>query len=289
MKEIASFLTALFLSAFSYAQDKPIIVTSSWLNDHLKDPGLIVLQVNSLEMDYVKEHIPGARFLWTGWLAPNTPQGTFNTPDEKSATEIIQQLGISNDSHVVLCHVFNEVTPTARMFLTLEHFGMKGRVSYLNGGLEAWKKAGYAVTNEVPPAPKKGKFTARPANLLVDKEHVLKTLKSTSGVVVDARVKDVYDGAPTGYPRDGHIAGALNIPFTEMVDEKNMFKTNEQLASYFNPVVPDKNKEVVTYCFIGQTASAVYMAGRILGYDMRLYDGSMQEWSRIDSLPMEKK
>jgi thiosulfate/3-mercaptopyruvate sulfurtransferase len=288
MKKIAS-LFITFLALTSYAQEKPILVTAGWLNDHLKDPGLVILQVNTLEMDYAKEHIPGARFLWTGWLAPNTPQGTFNTPDEKSATEIIQQLGISNDSHVVLCHVFNEVTPTARMFLTLEHFGMKGRVSYLNGGLEAWKKAGYAVTNEMPPAAKKGKFIAKPANLLVDKDHVLKTLTGTTGVVVDARVKDVYDGAPTGYPRDGHIAGALNIPFTEMVDQQNMFKPNEQLASYFTPVIPDKSKEVVTYCFIGQTASAVYMAGRILGYDMRLYDGSMQEWSRIEALPMEKK
>jgi thiosulfate/3-mercaptopyruvate sulfurtransferase len=288
MKRIFLLLMITTLIDVSNAQEKPILVTPLWLNEHLKDPGLVILQVNTVEMDYNKEHIAGARFLWTGSLAPNTPQGAFNAPDPKTAADIIQQLGISNDSHVVLCHVYNEVTPTARMFLTLEHFGMRGQVSFLNGGLEAWKKAGYPVTKEVPAA-RKGKFTVKQTGLLVDKDYVLKTLNGTTGAVVDARIKDIYDGAPSGYPRDGHITGALNIPFTEMIDENNMFKPSEQLTAYFNPVVPDKNKEIVTYCFIGQTASAVYLAGRILGYDMKLYDGSMQEWSRIESLPMEKK
>ena len=269
------------------AQDKPILVTPAWLNEHLGDANLVVLQVSTLEFDYAKEHIPGARFLWTGWLAPNTPKGSFNAPDPKFAADILQEIGVSNTSHVVICHVANEVSPSARMFLTLENMGMRGQVSFLNGGLEAWKKDGYKVTTEYPTF-KKGKFTIKPGTLLVDKEYVQKTLQGNTGLIVDARVKDVYDGSPTGYPRDGHITGAKNIPYTEMVDESNKFKTNEQLASYFTPVIPDKQKELVTYCFIGQTASVVYMAGRILGYDMKLYDGSMQEWSRYPELPMEK-
>jgi thiosulfate/3-mercaptopyruvate sulfurtransferase len=60
------------------------------------------------------------------------------------------------------------------------------------------------------------------------------------------------------------------------------------LQGYFTPALPDKNKEAVVYCFIGQTASVVYMAGRMLGYNMKLYDGSLQEWTRIPELPMEK-
>jgi thiosulfate/3-mercaptopyruvate sulfurtransferase len=288
MKKIALLASLVCMLGNSIAQDKPILVDPTWLKDHINDPGLVLLQVNSMDMDYAKEHIAGARFLWTGWLAPNTPQGAFNAPDTKAAAEILQHLGVSNDSHVVLCHSYNEVSPAARMFLTLENLGLRGQVSFLNGGLEAWKKADYPTTQDVPTV-KKSKFVAKQGSLLVDKDYVLKTLKNPSGVVVDARVKDVYDGAPTGYPRDGHITGALNIPFTEMMDANNMFKPNDQLLEYFNPVVPDKGKEVVAYCFIGQTACAVYMAGRILGYDMKIYDGSMQEWSRIESLPMEKK
>ena len=96
----------------------------------------------------------------------------------------------------------------------------------------------------------------------------------------------LVDVSPIGDFEKGHIAGARNIVYTEMIDPSNFFKPSEQLQSYFTPVA-GKDKELVAYCFIGQTASVVYVAGRILGYPMKLYDGSMQEWSRIKELPME--
>lgn len=267
-----------------FAQTNQILVTPQWLNDHLKDPDLVVLQPNFLQFEYDKEHITGARYLWPGWLAPDSPKGSFNAPDPKKATEILRKLGISNNSRVVLCHVRSEVSVTARMFLTLENLGLRGQVLFLNGGLEAWKKAGYLVTKDVPVV-KKGKMKVNQGSLLVDKDYVLKNLNN--GVVVDARMQRFYDGEPTGNPRDGHITGAKNIPYPDMLDAANMFKPDDQLQAYFTPAIPDKSKEVLTYCFIGQTASVVYMAGRILGYDMKLYDGSLQEWSRMENLPME--
>ncbi len=279
------FACLAFVSA-SKAQDQQLLVTPQWLNEHLKDPKLVILQVGTLEYDYNKEHIPGAQYLWPEWLAPNSPKGAFNAPDPKKATELLRNYGVSVDSRVVLIFVRNQVSVTSRMFLTLENLGLRGKVSLLDGGLDAWKKAGYAVTQEVPAA-KKGNFTATQGNLLVDKDYVLKDLNSGAGVIVDARMQRFYDGEPTGNPRDGHITGAKNIPFTEMVDASNLFKPQSELQAYFTPVIPDKNKEIVTYCFIGQTASVVYLAGRILGYDMKLYDGSLEEWSRLDNLPME--
>ena len=93
-------------------------------------------------------------------------------------------------------------------------------------------------------------------------------------------MKKFYDGEPVGNPRDGHIAGAKNIPYPDLIDPNNFIKPVDQLQGYFTPVIDSKEKEIVTYCFIGQTASVVYLAGRILGYNMKLYDGSMQEWSQ---------
>jgi thiosulfate/3-mercaptopyruvate sulfurtransferase len=113
-------------------------------------------------------------------------------------------------------------------------------------------------------------------------------LNAKSSEVIDARLKRWYDGDPTGNPRDGHITGAKNIPYPDMVDSTNSFKSAEVLTKNFTSVVPDKNKELVVYCFIGQTASVDYLVGRSLGYKMKLYDGSMQEWSRDEKLPMEK-
>jgi thiosulfate/3-mercaptopyruvate sulfurtransferase len=287
MKKLVLIATFVIASIQTYSHEKkPILVSPQWLKEHLADPDLVLLQVTFLKLDYDREHIAGAQYLWPEWLAPNSPEGSYNLPEITKATALLESYGVTDKSHIVIYHIRNEVSPAARMFLTLENFGLKGRVSFLNGGMEAWKKENLPVTNVVN-TPKKGKVKLVQGDLIVNKDYVLKTLNSSSGLVVDARMKVYFDGEPTGNPRDGHITGAKNIPYTEMVNETNYFKSTDDLKSYFNPVAsPDK--ELVTYCFIGQTASVVYMAGRILGYNMKLYDGSLQEWSRIAELPMEK-
>ena len=290
MKRLIIILVAsLFLSTESNAKEPAVLITAEWLNDNISNPDLVLLQVNFLRYDYEKEHIKGARLLWPDWLAANSPDGNFNPPDAAEATKVLQQLGINKNSRVILYHTKGDVSVTARMFVTLEYLGLKGRVHYLNGGLEAWKRAGYAVTSELPVV-KKGDFVASINKVLVDKDYVVTSLQSppSKSVVVDARVKRFYDGDPTGNPRDGHITGAKNIPYPDLLDSSFQFKHIDQLTGYFQPVVPDKKTEIVTYCFIGQTASVVYMAGRFLGYNMKVYDGSMQEWSRLEHLPMEK-
>jgi len=208
-------------------------------------------------------------------------------PDPKTATRILQDLGIDKDSRIVICHRGADVTIAARMFMTLEHFGLKGKVSFLNGGMEAWKKAGYPITNK-PAVFNKGNIELKEENALVNKQYVTGALSSADKVVVDARMKRWYDGDPTGYPRDGHISGALNIPYPDMIDSTNSFKPVSVLEKNFTTVVPDRSKEVVVYCFIGQTACVDYVVGRHLGYNMKVYEGSMQEWSRDEKLPMKK-
>ena len=286
MRKIFLMMTVIGFSITVSAQN--IIVSPQWVNDNMSDPDLVIIQPSFLKLDYDNEHIKGARYLWPDWLTANSPEGTYNPPDPKAATKILQDLGINKNSKVVLCHAFGDVSITARMFITLENLGLKDRVYYLNGGLVAWKMAGFPVTKELPVV-KKGNFVATPsAPLLVDKEYVLNSLKTRSAEVVDARMKRFYDGDPTGNPRDGHITGALNLAYTDMIDSVNNIKPTEVLLKNFQAVLPDKNKEVVTYCFIGQTASVIYLTGRSLGYNVKVYDGSMQEWSRIPELPMEK-
>lgn len=276
----------LFFTASAQAQ-QPVIVSPQWLNDNLKDPDLVILHTGFvIKADYEREHIEGARFLWPDWLAFDTPEGSMFAPDATAATKVLRDLGINNNSKIVICHKGTDVTIASRMFLSLEHFGLKGRVSFLNGGLEAWKKAGFPVTGK-PAHFKNGNFTAKTDPALVDKDYVLTALKTGSAAVVDARAKRWYDGDPTGNPRDGHISGALNIPYPDMIDSTNSLKPVAVLEKNFTAVVPDKKKELVLYCFIGQTACVDYLAARALGYPVKVYDGSMQEWSRVPELPME--
>jgi thiosulfate/3-mercaptopyruvate sulfurtransferase len=265
-----------------------VLVSPQWLNDNLKDPNLVILYTGFVvKADYEREHIEGSRFLWPEWLAFNTPEANMVTADAKTATKVLQDLGINKNSKVVICHRGADVTIASRMFMALENYGLKGQVYFLNGGIEAWKRAGYPVTNK-PSVYKKGNFVATDNGLIVTKDYVNNALQNQSSEIVDARIKRFYDGDPTGNPRDGHIAGAKNIPYPDMIDSTNTLKPVEVLQKNFSSVVPGKEKEVVVYCFIGQTASVDYLVGRELGYKMKLYDGSMQEWSRKPELPMEK-
>ena len=286
MRKLFLMMTVIGLSITVPAQN--IIVSPQWLNDNFKDPNLVILYTGFvIRADFEKEHIEGSRFLWPEWLAFNSPEANMVSADAKTATKVLQDLGINKNSKVVVCHRGGDVTIAARMFLSLEHYGLKGQVSFLNGGIEAWKKAGYPVTNK-PSVFKKGNFVATDNGLLVSKDYVQNALQNNTAEIIDARLKRWYDGDPTGNPRDGHIIGAKNIPFPDMVDSTNSIKPVEVLTKNFSSVIPGKEKEVVVYCFIGQTASVDYLVGRSLGYKMKLYDGSLQEWSRMPELPMEK-
>lgn len=288
MKKIIFLLLSFYSTAMSVSAQQPVIVSPQWLNENLKDPNLVILYTGFVvKADYDREHIEGSRFLWPEWLAFNTPDANMVSADAKTATKVLQDLGINKNSKIVICHKGADVTIAARMFLSLENFGLKGKVSFLNGGLDAWKKAGYPVTSK-PADFKRGNYIATDNGMLVNKDYVQNVLQTKSSEVVDARLKRWYDGDPSGNPRDGHIAGAKNIPYPDMIDSVNNLKPVEVLEKNFSSVVPDKQKEVVVYCFVGQTASVDYLIGRSLGYKMKLYDGSMQEWSRIPELPMEK-
>jgi len=288
MKKIILLLLSLYITAQGISAQQPVLVSPQWLKDNLNDPELVILYTGFvIKADYEREHIEGSRFLWPDWLAFDTPEGSMYAPDAKTATRVLQDLGINKNSKVAICHKGSDVTIAARMFLTMEHWGLKGKVSFLNGGIEAWKKAGFPVNNK-PSVFKKGNYVAFINTALVDKEYVQKSLETKSSEVVDARAKRWYDGDPTGNPRDGHITGAKNIYYQDMIDSTNNIKPADTLMKKFQSVVPDKTKEIVTYCFIGQTASVIYLTGRSLGYNMKLYDGSMQEWSRLPELPMEK-
>lgn len=286
MRKISLAVILFFVAASAKAQN--VLVSPQWVNENLKDPNLVILYTGFVvKADYEKEHIEGSRFLWPEWLAFNTPEANMVSADAKTATKVLQDLGINKNSKVVICHRGGDVTIAARMFLSLENYGLKGQVYFLNGGLEAWKRAGYPVTNK-PSVYSKGNFVATDNGLLVNKEYVHNALRSQTSEVVDARLKRWYDGDPTGNPRDGHITGAKNIPFPDMIDSTNSIKSSEVIAKNFSSVIPGKEKELIVYCFIGQTASVDYLVGRELGYKMKLYDGSMQEWSRDEKMPMEK-
>ena len=166
--------------------------------------------------------------------------------------------------------------------------GIAGRVSMLDGGIDAWREAGRAVERTDPPAATRGSVALRPnAARLADAAWV-NTNGATPGVsILDARTPEFFLGVSSGnQPRAGHIPGANNIPFSWLTADASVFRDRAKLQRLFDQAGVKKGNKVVTYCHIGMQASALYVAARILGYDAAVYDGSWEEWSRKTELPI---
>jgi thiosulfate/3-mercaptopyruvate sulfurtransferase len=272
----------------SHVRDSQIVSTE-WLASHLKDDSLVLLQVGEKE-EYTAAHIPGAQFISLTDIS--TPRGAglaLELPAVDQLKTTFEKLGVSNKSRIVIYFSKDWVTPTARVFLTLDYLGLGDRTSILDGGLPAWRAEGRPVTSEVHAATPGRLVPHTRQELVVDAAWVNANLHKPGVMVLDARAPKFYTGEEVRLTRGGHIPGAKNIPFSSLVeDSNNKFKSVEMLRQLFNAAGVKKGDSVTTYCHIGQQASLLYFVARYLGYDTHLYDGSFEDWSQRRELPVEK-
>jgi len=271
------------------AQDgpAPILVTPAWLSEHLTDPHVVVLNVAQNKRDYRRGHIPGARFLWIPSFAAANPELSFELPPVDHLDTLLEGLGISNTSRIILCGVGGNVSATGRMYITLEYLGMGERTSILDGGFEGWKASGKPVSTETP-AITRASFTLNlHKDAIVDADYVKSKLDAAGFMIVDARAPQFYAGNGGGFPRVGHIPGAKNLFYSTLFDTTNKYLPDDSLRAKFSQAGIEPGKEIVTYCHVGQTASSLYIAAKHLGYHVHLYDGSFEDWSGRDELPIE--
>ena len=284
MRAPISVFLALILAASVGAQTSealPAVVSPQWLQKHQKDADLVVLHVAFSRRDYTREHIPGARFIWFSWLSPSTPDGSTEMASIPEAVQVLEEIGISRESRLVVYFTGNNVSTTTRTIFSLLYFGFEGRVALLDGGLDGWKRTGGSVTKDVPSVNRTSLQLELRADLLADAEYVRKHLDDASVSIVDARSKNFYDGSGSG-TRPGHIKGAVSMPFSTIVDSLNQFKSRDELEKIFREAGVKKGTTVVAYCHVGQQATIVLQAARLLGYQMKLYDGSYEEWPSLD-------
>ncbi|HEV8538111.1 MAG TPA: sulfurtransferase [Bacteroidota bacterium] len=264
----------------------PVLVSPQWLAAHLNDPDLIVLNVAQNARFYRAGHIPGARFLWVTWLAAPNPELSFELVPVEQLDTIMESLGITNDSRIVLCSVNGNVSPTARAYITLEYLGMGDRTSILDGGFEAWKAAGNPVSKEVP-SHKRGSFTPHlKSDAIVNVDYVKSHMNTTGVTLLDARAPEFYNGVGGGFPRPGRIPGAVNLFFNTLFDTSNKYLPLDSIKVKFATAGIKPEDDVITYCHVGQTASADYIAAKLLGHAVHLYDGSFEDWSGREELPV---
>jgi len=284
---LSLFLPVIALACGGHGTPETLVVSTSWLKAHLKDPNLVILAVGE-KADYDAGHIPGSQFLVYSEIYQPGPTGLkTELPPMSKLAEVFGRYGVGNDTRIVVYRLKDWLTPTARALLTLDAMGLGKSASMLDGSLATWSAEGNAVTKDVPVV-KPGKIEPCAQDDVIAQLDFVKRNLHTAGVrILDARAPAIYSGADSrpGVP-PGHIEGAGNLHYDTLVDDMTQkLKPLAELREMFSKAGVKPGDKVVTYCFVGQQASALYWIARLAGYDARMYDGSWDEWTRYPELP----
>lgn len=268
---------------------KPII-TATELSAIFNQENLVILDARTgknARESYLENHIKGARFIDLDKdLAEIGENAAFGgrhpLPKISKFAETLQNVGISEDSHVVIYDLASGGNAAARCWWMLRAFGLE-KVQVLSGGFQTAEKAGIP-TNSGEEIFEKTSFILRenwnlPTSTL---EEVEKEITENSATVID--VRDAYRYRGESEPIDlvaGHIPGAINIPFSENLDENGAFLSQEILKEKYQNLLTEKPEKLIIHCGSGVTACHSILALDYAGFPIpNLYVGSWSEWSR---------
>jgi thiosulfate/3-mercaptopyruvate sulfurtransferase len=282
--------SATLPSARAASPRDALLVTTTWLAQHLNDADLVLLHVGD-KTEYAARHIAGARHVALMNLSVERGGLSLEMPPVDDLRQTLETLGISDHSRIVVYYDKSAITPATRVVFTLDYAGLGSNTSLLDGGLEAWTRDGRDVTAAIAPARVGSLSPLATTPIVVDADYVLAHLKAPHVAIVDARAAAFYDGVDSGKSmvgsamvphKTGHIAGAHSVPFTTVTDDHLVFRSAAELAAIFAKAGVQPDDTIIGYCHIGQQATAMLFAARTLGHPVLLYDGSFQDWSRHD-------
>lgn len=274
------------------------LVSVQWLQEHLDDPDIVVLDATvMIERDasgnmravsgranYESGHVPTARFAdLMGDLSDADSPLQFGMPAPEQFAAAMGALGVGDDSRVVIYDAMGS-SWAARVWWMLRWVGFD-QAALLDGGLHAWTAAGGALSGEpADPQAKTLSINLRPA-LIAGQDEVRASIDDDSVKLVDALTEEHYRGEWSMYAQPGHIPGAVNVPVTSLFDETGRFRPDEELSGLFGG---DRNKRTITYCGGGIAASGDAFALTRLGFtDVAIYAASLQEWAANPDNPMD--
>jgi thiosulfate/3-mercaptopyruvate sulfurtransferase len=275
-----------------YAKD--VLVSTDWVQEHLDDDAIRIVEVDENPALYADAHIPGA--IGFDWQKDLQDQVKRDFLGPKEFSDLFSSRGISNDHTVVLYGDRNNWF-AAYTYWYLKYYGHHN-VKLMNGPREKWIGEDKPTSQEVPSYPAtKFEATGPDDDIRAFRDEMLK-LVGTDTRMVDVRSPQEYSGeliAMAGYEqegaqRGGHIPGAANVPWAQAVNEDGTFKPADDLRELYEGKGVLNGNDIVAYCRIGErSAHTWFVLHELLGSDnVRNYDGSWTEWGNMVAVPVEK-